>query len=278
MLPLIVFSIIFGICVSKVGGPDHPIGKWINGLTDVMLQFVQIITYYAPIAFFGFFASLVATYGPQLVGDYGRAMLLVYPSDLIYSLTFFALYAWIGGGRDAVRLMYKNLLRPFVTALGTCSSTATMPTTMAAARNSYISSDIAELVVPLGATMHMDGACISAALKVVFMYGVFGWGFPKFGTLILIVVVACLSSVAFSGVPGGGYIGEYLIAVIFFPSQMAIAYPILVTLGNIFDPASTAVNASGDFVICFWIERIADGKGWLQKKIAAAAEKKEASV
>ena len=58
------------------------------------------------------------------------AMLLVYPSDLIYSLTFFALYAWIGGGRDAVRLMYKNLLRPFVTALGTCSSTATMPTTM----------------------------------------------------------------------------------------------------------------------------------------------------
>ena len=74
MLPLIVFSILFGFATNLVGGPDHVIGKFLDGLTEVMMAFVKIITYYAPIAFFALFADLVATYGSSVASAYGRAM------------------------------------------------------------------------------------------------------------------------------------------------------------------------------------------------------------
>ena len=69
MLPLIVFSILFGFAVNLNGGKDSIIGKWLEDLSAVMLNFVKIVSYYAPIAFFGFFADLVATYGSQITTD-----------------------------------------------------------------------------------------------------------------------------------------------------------------------------------------------------------------
>ena len=66
MLPLIVFSVLFGFAVNMNGGKESIIGKWLDDLAAVMLNFVKIVSYYAPIAFFGFFADLVATYGPQI--------------------------------------------------------------------------------------------------------------------------------------------------------------------------------------------------------------------
>ena len=93
MLPLIVFSIFFGFATNLVGGPDHIIGKFLNGLTEVMMSFVQIITYYAPIAFFAIFADLVATYGSQVTAAYGRALIVYYPLCFIYIFTAFPIFA-----------------------------------------------------------------------------------------------------------------------------------------------------------------------------------------
>ena len=91
MLPLIVFSILFGFSVQMTGGKDSSIGKWLAGLSDVMMKFVQIITYYAPIAFFAIFADLVATYGSEVAKGYGRALLVYYPLCLLYAVIFFPL-------------------------------------------------------------------------------------------------------------------------------------------------------------------------------------------
>lgn len=270
MLPLIVFSVIFGFCVQKTGGAESTVGRFLNGLTDVMLQFVKILTYYAPIAFFGFFASLVATYGPQLIGDYGRGMAVYYPLCVIYMLTAFPLYAYFGGGKGAPKVMFKHILRPAVTALGTCSSIATIPTNLEAAEDTGISRDVSEIVLPLGATMHMDGSCFSCVLKIAFLFGVFGIPFEGIGTFLEVILVAVFSSVAMSGIPGGGYIGEYIICALFFPDQIAIAYPIAVTIGNLVDPPATMINSSGDYVVSFIVSRYVDGKDWLQKKLAAA--------
>ena len=99
MLPLIVFSILFGFAVNLVAGPDHVIGKFLDGLTEVMMAVVKLVTYYAPIAFFGFFADLVATYGSQIAADYGRALVVYYPLCFIYIFTAFPLFAWFGGGK-----------------------------------------------------------------------------------------------------------------------------------------------------------------------------------
>ena len=267
MLPLIVFSLLFGFAVNLNGGKETPVGKFLEDLTNVMLKFVKIITYYAPIAFFGFFADLVATYGPQITENYARALAVYYPLCFIYIFTAWPLFAWFGGGKDGVQTMFRHITKPAVVSLGTCSSVATIPTNMEEAADTGISKDVADMVLPLGATMHMDGSCFSCVLKIAFVLGVFGQKLDL-GMLIPVILVAVLSSVGMSGVPGGGYIGEYIICSIFFPTQMEIAFPILVIIGNLVDPPATMVNAAGDYVVCYIVSRFVDGKDWLQKAIA----------
>ena len=268
MLPLIVFSLLFGFAVNLNGGKETLVGKFLDDLTNVMMKFVQIITYYAPIAFFGFFADLVATYGPQITESYGRALIVYYPLCFIYIFTAFPLFAWFGGGKGAVKVMFQHIVKPAVVSLGTCSSVATIPTNMEEAQATGISKDVSDMVLPLGATMHMDGSCFSCVLKIAFVFGVFGQKL-SFSQLIPIVLVAVLSSVGMSGVPGGGYIGEYIICSIFFPEQMELAFPILVTIGNLVDPPATMINSAGDYVVSYIVSRFVDGKDWLQKALAA---------
>ena len=267
MLPLIVFSVLFGFSVQLTGGKDSAMGKWLSGLTDVMMKFVQIITYYAPIAFFAIFADLVATYGSSVAAGYGRAMLVYYPLCFIYIFTAFPLFAWFGGGKGAVKTMFQHIARPAVVSLGTCSSVATIPTNIAEADATGIDKDVSNMVLPLGATMHMDGSCFSCVLKIAFVFGVFGQEFT-WGMMPMVILVAVLSSVGMSGVPGGGYIGEYIICSIFFPTQMELAFPILVAIGNLVDPPATMINAAGDYVVCYIVERFVDGKDWLQKQLS----------
>ena len=269
ILPLIVFSILFGFATNLVGGPDHVIGKFLDGLTEVMMAFVKIITYYAPIAFFALFADLVATYGSSVASAYGRAMVVYYPLCFIYIFTAFPLFAYIGGGRHGIKTMFQHIARPAIMSLGTCSSSATIPTNLREAEDTSIPKDVADMVVPMGATMHMDGSCFSCVLKIAFLFGVFGKPFNSISDFILIILVAVLSSVGMSGVPGGGYIGEFIMCSVFFPDQLAIAYPIAITIGNLVDPPATMINSAGDYVVSFLVSRFVDGKDWFQKVLAS---------
>ena len=201
-------------------------------------------------------------------------MAVYYPLCFVYIFTAFPLFAWFGGGKHGVKTMFKHITKPAVVSLGTCSSVATIPTNLEEAEDTGVSKDVAEMVVPLGATMHMDGSCFSCVLKIAFVWGVFGQDM-SWGKLIPIVLVAVLSSVGMSGVPGGGYIGEYIICSIFFPNQMELAFPILVAIGNLVDPPATMINSAGDYVVTYIVSRFADGKDWLEK---ALAKKKETAV
>ncbi|WP_442873280.1 dicarboxylate/amino acid:cation symporter [Dysosmobacter sp.] len=265
MLPLIVFAILFGFGVNLGPGPDSPVATLLVSLSEAMMKVVQIVTYYAPIAFFGFFADLVATYGSQITQDYARALAVYYPLCFIYIFTAFPLFAWFGGGKGAMGEMFRHIARPAITSLGTCSSVATIPTNMEVAEETGISKDVSEIVLPLGATMHMDGSCFSCVLKIAFLFGVFGKPFNSIGDFILIILVAVLSSVGMSGVPGGGYIGEFIMCSVFFPDQLAVAYPIAITIGNLVDPPATMINSAGDYVVSYIVSRFVDGKDWYQK-------------
>lgn len=273
MLPLIVFSILFGFGVQLNGGQDSIIAKWLEDLSNVMMKVVKIITYYAPVAFLGFFADLVATYGPTIAGSYGRGLAVYYPLCLVYVLIAFPLFAWFGGGRQGPRTMFKHILRPAVTSLGTCSSVATIPTNLEVAEETGLPKDVSEIVIPLGATMHMDGSCFSCVLKIAFLFGAFGLPFEGLETYLLVILVAVVSSVGMSGIPGGGYIGEFIMCSIFFPTQLEIAYPIAITIGNLVDPPATMINSSGDYVISYVVARFTDGKDWLEKALAEKAGK-----
>ena len=248
ILPLIVAAVLFGFGVQMNGGPETKTAQFLEDITNCIMKTVKLVTYYAPIGFFGFFASLVATYGPKLIGDYSRTLIIYYVMSFAYMFIFFPIYARFGGGKGGAKLMFSKLFRPAAVSFGTCSSVATIPTNMEVAEESGISKDVSDIVLPLGATMHMDGSAILA------------------------IIVAVFSSVAMSGIPGGGGTGELVVCTIFFPDQLAIAYPIALAIGNLVDPPATMVNAAGDYVVSFIVSRYVDGKDWLQKKLHGKTE------
>lgn len=266
ILPLIVAAIIFGFGVQMAGGPETMTAKLLADLTNCIMKVVKIITYYAPIGFFGFFAYLVATYGPELIRDYGRTMVIYYVLCFVYMFVFSPIYARFGGGKGAAKVMFKHLFAPAAVSFGTCSSVATIPTNMEAAEDTGVSKDVAEIAIPMGATMHMDGSAMGAILKVAFLFGIFGMDFGT-GRAILAIIVAVFSSVAMSGIPGGGGTGDLVLCTVFFPDQLAIAYPVSIALANLIDPPATMVNAAEDYVSTFIVSRFVDGKDWLQKKL-----------
>jgi len=272
ILPLIVFAVLCGFGIQMAGGKETMTAKLLADITGCIMKVVKIITYYAPIGFFGFFAYLVATYGPELIGDYGRTLIIYYVLCFVYMFASFPVYARFGGGKGAAKVMFQHLFKPAAVSFGTCSSVATIPTNMEAAEDTGISKDISDIVMPLGATMHMDGSAMAAIVKVAFLFGIFGKDFGT-GEAILAIIVAVFSSVAMSGIPGGGGTGELVLCTVFFPDQMAIAYPIAIALGNLVDPPATMVNAAGDYVVSYIVARFVDGKDWLQKKLFEKKDK-----
>ena len=271
ILPLIVAAVLFGFGVQMAGGAQTKTAQLLDDITNCIMKTFKIITYYAPIGFFGLFANLVATYGPELVKDYSRTLIIYYVMSFAYMFIFFPLYARFGGGKGGAKLMLSKLFRPAAVSFGTCSSVATIPTNMEVAEESGISKDVSDIVLPLGATMHMDGSAMSAIIKVAFLFGVFGLDFST-DKAILAIIVAVFSSVAMSGIPGGGGTGELVVCTIFFPDHLAIAYPIALAIGNLVDPPATMVNAAGDYVVSFIVSRYVDGKDWLQKKLHGKTE------
>ena len=267
MLPIIVFAIISGICVSACGGEESPVGKLLNNLNDIIFKIVGLIMKLAPIGLGAYFANLVGEFGPELIGDYGRSMLVYYPMCLVYVAVAFPAYAYFAGGTEGVKRMLKNIFSPAITAFATQSSVATIPVNMEACKKMGVPEDISNIVLPMGATMHMDGSVLSSIVKIAFLFGVFGQPFTGVGTYAMAIVVAILSAFVLSGAPGGGLVGEMLIVSLFgFPAE---AFPLIATLGFLFDPAATGLNASGDAIASMMIARMVEGKEWLAKRIAS---------
>ena len=267
MLPIIVFAILSGVCVSACGGEESPAGRLLNNLNDIIFKMVDVIMKLAPIGLGAYFANLVGEFGPELIGDYGRAMVIYYPMCLVYVVTAFPAYTYFAGGMTAVKRMLKHILSPAVTAFATQSSVAAIPANMEACRKIGVPEDISNIVLPMGATMHMDGSVLSSIIKISFLFGIFGQPFTGVGTYAMSVVVAILSAFVLSGAPGGGLVGEMLIVSLFgFPAE---AFPLIATLGFLFDPAATCLNSSGDTIASMMITRMVEGRDWLAKRIAS---------
>jgi Na+/H+-dicarboxylate symporter len=268
MMPLIVFSILLGLSISLLKEKAEPVVKLLNILSEAMIKMISIIMYYAPIGLGAYFAALVGDFGPQLLGAYGRAMLVYYPLSIAYFFVAFAVYSYFAAGKEGTKKFFKVIFEPAITALATQSSLATLPVNLKAAKRLGVPKDVREIVLPVGATMHMDGSCISAILKISFLFGIFGMPFSGVGTFVTAFFVAVLSGVVMSGVPGGGLIGEMLIVSLYgFPPE---AFLIIAMIGYLVDPPATMVNATGDTVAAMMVTRLLEGKDWMKKKLTEA--------
>jgi len=211
-----------------------------------------------------YFAYLVGVFGPQLLGSYWRAMLLYYPLALLYFFIGFSFYAYLAGRWKAVKIFWTNIIPASLTALATGSSMATIPVNLEAAEKNGVPKDISEVVIPIGATIHMDGSCLSAVLKIALLFGLFQMDFSGAGTILTAIGVALLSGIVMSGIPGGGFLGELMIVTLYgFPIE---ALPIISMIGTLVDPPATMVNSIGDNVASMMVARMLGGKNWMAGK------------
>src|SRR5438270_9982892 len=151
MLPLMIFSGIIGFAVLRAGERGKPFLHFLQSGSEVLTRFLLLIMKLAPIGLGAYFASQVGTLGPQLLGSYAKALGAFHGVCLFYFVVFFSLYAFIAGGWQAVKLYWQNNVAPSATAIGTCSSIATIPVNLIAANNMRIPSYIGNIVIPLGA-------------------------------------------------------------------------------------------------------------------------------
>lgn len=264
VLPIIVFSMLFGLAVSMCGGEESYVGKFLASLNNVIMKIVKLIMYYAPIGLGAYFAALIGEFGPSLIGDYGRVLGIYYLLGLVYFFTAWPIFAYISAGAEGVKRMFRYIFDPAITAFATQSSVASLPANMAACKKIGVPDDIANITLPVGITMHMDGSVISAIIKISFLFGIFGMPFSGMGTYVMTVIVALLSAFVLSGAPGGGLVGEMLIVSLFgFPPA---AFLMIATIGILVDPMATCLNSTGGTIASMLISRVVEGKDWMKKK------------
>lgn len=261
MLVLIIFAVLVGVATTVVGEKGRPFAAFLNAGSEVFMKIVEIIMYYAPIGLGAYFAALMGEFGTALLGDYAKAFIIYYPSAFVYFFLAFTLYAFVAGRGEGVSRFWRHIIAPAATSLGTGSSIATLPVNLRAAENIGVPKDIRETVLPLGATIHMDGSCLSAMLKIAFVFGVFGMDYTGVDTYLIAIGVCLLSGIVMSGIPGGGFIGELMIITLYgLPIE---ALPIITAIGVVVDPPATMVNATGDTVASMMVARQIDGKDWM---------------
>ena len=141
---------------------------------------------------------------------------------------------------------------------------AAIPSNLRAADEIGIPRDISEVVIPIGATLHMEGSCLAAVLKIAFLFGVFRMPFSGVETIATALGIALLTGVVVSGIPGGGTIGELLILSLYgFPPE---AFALVTMIGTLVDAPATMLNAVGDNVSSMLVARVLGGRGWMENQ------------
>lgn len=266
MLALILFSFLIGFATLQSGQKGQTFKSFLKSGDEVMKQLLHLIMKTAPIGLGAYFAYQVGIFGPQLFGAYAKPLGLYYAVCAFYFLVFFSLYAFMAGGKKGLVIFWKNNITPSLTALGTCSSIATIPANLKAAEEMKIPNHISNIVIPLGAPLHKDGSSMSSIIKIAVIFAIFGKDFTEPSTLLLALAITVVVSVVEGGIPNGGYIGEVLAITVYgFPMEQAL--PAAMIVGTLVDPMATLLNANGDLVSAMMVSRISEGKKWLSKAL-----------
>ncbi|MDB5227723.1 MAG: sodium:dicarboxylate symporter [Bacteroidota bacterium] len=267
MLALILFSMLTGIATSHAGEKGEYFHRFLNAGNEVMKKLLSYIMLFAPIGLGAYFAYQTGVFGPKLFGAYASALAVCYSTVIFYYLVFFTLYAFIAGGSAAVKTYWRENIIPSATALGTCSSIATMPANLEASKKMGIPEQIGNIVVPLGATLHKDGSSISSIIKIAVIFAILHKPLSGFDTVLIALGISVVVSIVEGGIPSGGYAGEMMVVAAYsFPIEVL---PVIMIIGTLVDPIVTLANATGDTVAAMLVTRFA-GKDYLAENESVA--------
>ena len=261
---LLVFSIIFGIAVRMSGEKGEEVKKLLESANVVVENVLKIVMYYAPIGLGCYMASMIGSFGATIAIGYAKTFVLYTVVSIVFYLVAYTVYAFIAGGKKGIVAFWKNAIPPTLTALATCSSAASIPVNMTAAKKMGVPDDIAETTVPLGTSFHKDGTIIGSMFKIMFLVALFGVEMTTAPQIFGMLGIALVANLLVTAVPiGGGTISEmFIITMMGLP---VAALPILTIIATIIDAPATVLNSVGDSAASMLVARFVDGKDWIKE-------------
>lgn len=243
ILQILFFSLFLGVAISKLSkDKKEPVITVLNGFNDAMIWMILKVMIIAPIGVFGLMADAVGTFGYEILGLVVKLLVVYTATLLIHTFGVYSLFIKLFSKYSPTRFI-KKIYKAQIVALSTASSMATLPVTMEVCEEELgVSNETTSFVLPLGATINMDGNAIYYALCAMFfaqMYGI-PLGLPQY---IAIIITATIGSIGQAGVPGPSLL---VVAVLLSAGLPLQALPLLFGVDRLFDMLRTAVNITGD--------------------------------
>ena len=256
MLPLIVTAVLLGAGVLAAGEKGQLVGKAINSMTEVVMQIMMMIIKITPIGVFCLMANVVAVNGASIVGTLALVLGVAYIAYFLHVVLVYGFSAKVLSGISPLAF-FKGMAPAMITAFTTASSNATLPVNMECCKKLGAEQEVASFVLPLGATINMDGTAIYQAVATVFIACCYGISL-SLADMAMVVLTATLASVGTAGVSGAGMI---MLAMVLETVGLPVeGIAIIAGIDKIFDMGRTTLNITGDATCAIWISKLEQKK------------------
>jgi Na+/H+-dicarboxylate symporter len=243
MLQIIVFALFFGVSAVLAGEKGKPVIAFMDSVAEAMYKLTGIVMAFAPYGVFALIATTVAKYGLSVLAPFAKVILAVYLGCFLHALLVYSGLIMLVVKKSPL-WYFSGVRESMLTAFVTRSSSATLPVTMRVAQeNLGVSEGISSFVLPLGATINMDGTALYQGVCALFIAQAYGLPLSM-GAQAGIILTATLASIGTAGVPGAGLIMLTLVLT-------AVGLPIegvalVAGIDAVLDMARTAINVTGD--------------------------------
>lgn len=255
MLGLIFFSVLFGFFLSKINGPAREsLQNFWQGLFDVMMLMTQWVMRFAPYGVFGLVAAAIARTGFEQFGSLVWFFITVVLALATHFLIVMPLILRFVGGIRSPWQHYRAMAPALLTAFSTSSSASTLPVTITnIEQRAGVSNRVSSFVLPLGATVNMDGTALFECVAVLFIAQLFGVDL-SFTQQLLVVILALATSIGVAGIPSASLVA---ISVILLAVGLPLeALGLLLVVDRLLDMMRTSVNVFSDSVGSVVIARL----------------------
>lgn len=257
MIGIIVFVLILAIALAKVGDINRPIVSFFESIFAATMKITDWIMFLAAPGVFALTASAVSSFGMDIFASISKYLLVL---ALGFAIQLFVVYPLFLRcfSKVSIWMLYSAVTEAMMVAFGTASSSATLPLTIACCEKRGISHKISSFVLPLGATLNMDGTALLQVVAVIFLAQAYGVPLTPF-LLIQIALLAIVASSTSAGISGAGLITIALIlnGMGLSPEQLVAGFAFLFTIERVTDMMRTLVNVTSDAVV---VAAIADNE------------------
>ena len=253
ILPLIIFSILIGIALNEKNKALNPARDFFKSFYEIIFKIVNWIMYIAPFGIFGLLVNMVVSQNITIFSQVGIFMLIVIGVILFHGIIFLPTLLFIFN-RVNILSLWKGGRVSFISAFATSSSSATLPITLKASQNNFgASKDVSNFVLPIGATMNMDGTAMYEAAAALFIANLVGLDLGLSQQFVLFFI-AMIASIGAPGIPSAGMVTMAMVLqVLGLPLE---ALGILIPMDRLLDTFRTTVNVEGDLVGTLIIDKL----------------------